>query len=392
VYHNRVGHVLIVGAGFSGAVHARSLAEAGISVDVIDRRSHVAGNAHDAVNGDGVLVHTYGPHLFHTANQSVIDWVTARGRWQRFTHSVKAQLPDGRLVPLPINLDTVNAVFGTRFEEPQEVEDHLARVALQKDTISNAADYLYSRIGRDLTDLFFRPYTKKMWGFDLEDMSPAVVKRIPLRTNRAHTYFPDNDVQMMPVGGYTAFFEALLDHPLIRVTLDTAFDFGMLAGVRHCFASLAIDEFYDFQEGELAYRSLRFHHASRPSADLPAAWRDSDAHAVMNFTDDGPFTRETAWHRLPDHLVRDTGQRTFTREEPCDYRENNLERYYPVRTADGSNDAVYERYVTLSRADAAKVTFIGRCGTYRYLDMDQVVNQSLASARNWLAQHGYQAA
>ena len=376
--------VLIVGAGFSGAVHARALAEAGVSVNVIDQRPHVAGNAHDAVNADGVRVHTYGPHLFHTANVDVLQWVTARGRWNRFTHRVKAVLPDHRLVGLPINLDTVNAVFGTSFESSEEVDAHLARIAVAKEKVGNAAEYLHSRIGVELTDLFFRPYTKKMWGFDLEEMAPAVVKRIPLRTDRRDTYFPDGETQLLPEGGYTTFFEELLDHPLIAVSLSTSFDAGMLAEADHCFASLPIDAFYDFSEGELAYRSLRFHHKTAVVDALPDIWAVDGVHSVANFTDVGPYTRETAWHRLPGHLVTETGRRTFTREEPCDYRDNAMERYYPIKTASGANDLTYARYVERSRADADKVTFIGRCGTYRYLDMDQVVNQSLKSARDWL--------
>ncbi len=384
--------VLIVGAGFSGAVHARVLAEAGVRVHVIDRRPHVAGNAHDALNGDGVRVHTYGPHLFHTANMEVVEWITSRGCWQRFTHRVKAVLPGDRLVAMPINLDTINAVFGTSFERADEVSAHLLRIAVAKPAVRNAADYLHSRIGVELTDLFFRPYTKKMWGFDLEDLAPAVVKRIPLRSDRHDTYFPDGDMQLLPKDGYTAFFEGLFAHPLISVSLSTPFDKSMLAEADHCFAALPIDEFYAFGEGELAYRSLRFHHSSAPVDALPKIWANDDVHAVANFTDPGPFTRETAWHRLPGHLVHETKRRTFTREEPCDYRDNFLERYYPIKTASGVNDQTYARYVERSRADAEKVTFIGRCGTYRYLDMDQVVNQSLMSARAWLASHGQRAA
>ncbi len=390
--HRGAQPVLIVGAGFSGAVHARVLAEAGVRVHVIDQRSHVAGNAHDALNADGVRVHTYGPHLFHTANREVIHWITSRGRWRRFTHRVKAVVPEDQLVSMPINLDTINDVFGTSFERADEVNSHLARIAVAKADVRNAADYLHTRIGVELTDLFFRPYTKKMWGLDLEDLAPAVVKRIPLRTDRQDSYFPENDIQLLPEGGYTAFFEDLFAHPLISVSLSTPFEHSMVAEAEHCFAALPIDEFYGFSEGELAYRSLRFHHTSVSKESLPAIWAKDDVHAVANFTDSGPFTRETAWHRLPGHLVHETGRRTLTREEPCDYRDNALERYYPIKTASGVNDQTYARYVERSCADAETVTFIGRCGTYRYLDMDQVVNQSLASARAWLAERGRRAA
>ena len=384
--------VLIVGAGFSGAVHARVLAEAGVSVQIIDQRSHVAGNAHDAINSDGLRVHTYGPHLFHTSNDSVLQWITNRGSWVRFDHRVKAVLPGERLVSLPINLDTINSVFGTAFKQAEEVTLHLSRIAINTDKVRNAADYLHSRIGVELTDLFFRPYTKKMWGFDLEDLAPAVVKRIPLRTDRRDTYFPDGDIQMLPKNGYTAFFENLLDHPLISVHLSTPFEKMMLKGSKHCFAALPIDEFYDYCEGELAYRSLRFHHTSFKIDEMPNIWNNENLNAVTNYTDFGPFTRETAWHRLPHHLVHETFRRTITREEPCDYRENFMERYFPVKSATGDNDLIYERYVQRSRVDAKDITFIGRCGTYRYLDMDQVINQSVVSANAWLMQQSRSAA
>lgn len=376
--------VLVVGAGFAGAVHARSLAEAGLQVEVIDRRPHIGGNAHDHVDGNGVRVHAYGPHLFHTRNMRVLAWIRRFGPFVPYTHRVRALLPGGAHVPLPINMDTVNAVLGARCTTAEEVEATLARVAIPIAEPRHAAEYLYSRIGRELTDLFFRPYTKKMWALDLEEMSPAVVKRIPLRMDRTDTYFPEEDVQVMPRDGYTAIFAAILGHPNIRLRLSTAFDPAMLEAVDACFNAMAIDEYYGYRFGELPYRSIRFHARSLPTPP-PQAW------SVTNFTDDGPFTRETAWHELPHHVVQETGRRTLTREEPCDYRDNGHERYYPVRTADGRYQALYAQYKALAAAEP-KMRFIGRCGTYQYLDMDQVINQSLASADQWLTAQGYRGA
>jgi UDP-galactopyranose mutase len=368
--------ILIVGAGFAGAVHARVLAEAGYGVHVIDQRPHIAGNAYDYIDENGIRVHAYGPHLFHTKSQKVIDWIRQYGEFVPYVHKVRAKLPSGVPVPLPINLDTVNAVFGTVFETAEQVQAHLNSVSLPIAEPVNAAEHLYANIGRELTDLFFRPYTKKMWALDLEDMAAAVVKRIPLRFDRTDTYFPDDDVQMMPRYGYTKIFEAIFSHPAISVSLNTKFDKTMLAGYDFCFNSMPIDEYFESALGELPYRSLKFHH--RTETGLPAQeW------SITNFTDTGPITRETAWHIMPHHIERDTGRHTLTREEPCDYRDNNMERYYPVKTADGRYNKLYEDYRALAEAEL-NVAFIGRCGTYQYLDMDQVINQSLIHVEKWL--------
>jgi UDP-galactopyranose mutase len=370
--------VLIVGAGFAGAVHARLLAEAGYVVDVIDVRPHIAGNAYDYVDANGIRVHAYGPHLFHTRNRAVADWLRGFGEFVDYSHKVRALLPSGELAPLPINLDTVNIVFGTDYTTAEQVAAHLARVAVPIAAPANAAEYLYANIGRELTDLFFRPYTKKMWQFDLEEMAAAVVKRIPLRSDRSDTYFADDEIQMMPRDGYTAVFERLFDHERIKVTLDTPFAPDMLADYGFCFNAMPIDVFYGHQEGELPYRSIRFH--TRTVQDAPAqGW------SVTNFTDSGKLTRETRWDCLPHHIVTETGRRTVTAEEPCDYRDNDFERYYPVRTADNRFHEIYLKYKDLAAQANPDMAFIGRCGTYQYLDMDQVINQSLASARRWLA-------
>ena len=368
--------ILVVGAGFAGAVHARVLAQAGYAVRVIDKRGHVAGNAYDQVDANGIRVHAYGPHLFHSKNQKIVEWVKQFGEFVPYTHKVRALLPSDVAVPLPINLDTVNAVFGTAYETAEQVRAHLAEVSLPIAEPANAAEHLYANIGRELTDLFFRPYTKKMWGMELEEMSAAVVKRIPLRFDRTDTYFADDEIQMMPRAGYTALFEALLDHPNISLALNTIFEKTMLAQYDFCFNSMPIDEYFKFTLGELPYRSLKFYHETHEG--LPAQdW------SVTNYTGAEKFTRETAWHVLPHHVAQDTGRHTRTREEPCDYRDNNMERYYPVKTADGRFNALYEKYKALA-ASEPKVAFIGRCGTYQYLDMDQVINQSLANVEKWL--------
>ena len=370
--------VLVVGAGFAGAVHARELAEAGYNVTIIDRRCHVGGNAYDYVDSNGVRVHRYGPHLFHTNNAAVVAWLQRFGRWTAYHHRVRALLSDGRYVPLPVNRTTIETIYGRHFTSSADVEAFLQTIREPIDNPLNAAEYLYSRIGRLLTDTFFRPYTRKMWAFDLEDMHASVVKRLPIRLDAEDRYFPDDRFQLLPSDGYTAVFERILDHPQIELALSVEFDRQMEREYEHTFNSMPIDEYFGFCFGELPYRSIRFH--TRSAVETSAEW------SVTNFTDDGPFTRETRWSSLPGHAIRSSGCTTVTAEEPCDYRDNAMERYYPVRTADNRFGEVYARYKA-SAAGIRGMSFIGRCGTYQYLDMDQVINQSLQHIKAWLSGH-----
>ncbi len=371
--------ILVVGAGFAGAVHARCLAEAGYRVDIIDKRPHIGGNAYDEVNANGVRVHCYGPHLFHTRNSAVADWLRRFGEFVPYTHRVRALLPSGALAPLPINLDTVNLVFGAAFETANEIAAHFARVAEPIRQPKNAAEYLYSRIGRDLTDLLFRPYTRKMWAFELEEMDAAVVKRIPLHFDRTDGYFASDELQMLPRHGYATIFSEILKHKNIRIETNVEFDRAMLPDYAFCFNAMSIDEYFDFRLGHLPYRSIKFHHR-----DLPAKHARPQQWSITNFTDAAEYTRETRWDVLPCHLVERTGLLTVTQEEPCDYRHNAMERYYPIKTADLRYQILYQSYCKLAVAQADRIDFIGRCGTYQYLDMDQVINQSLANVRRHL--------
>jgi UDP-galactopyranose mutase len=368
--------ILVVGAGFAGAVYARTLAEHGYRVDVIDRRPHIGGNAYDETMPTGVRVHRYGPHLFHTNMAPVVAWVRRFGSFVRYEHRVQAELANGRYVPLPINRTTINEVFGAKLNTPEEVRVFLAGLAVPIANPANAAEHLYAHIGRLLTDLFFRPYTRKMWEFDLEDLDAAVVKRIPLRYDDEDRYFPDDIFQLLPEHGYTKVFENILDHELIRVILDTPFHATMRQGYAHCFNGMAIDECFDEMFGPLPYRSIRFEHREEP-----ASYAHGTA-SVVNFTDARPHTRQTDWSRLPHHGAG-LARKTITLEQACDYRDNAMERYYPVKTSDGRNDAIYRRYRDHAAGDPS-MTFIGRCGMYQYLDMHQVINQSLIGARTWL--------
>jgi UDP-galactopyranose mutase len=371
--------ILVVGAGFAGAVHARCLAEAGYHVDVIDKRPHIGGNAYDEIDANGVRVHRYGPHLFHTKNLAVASWLRRFGEFVPYTHRVRALLPSGIVAPLPINLDTVNLVFNTAYQSENEIVAQLARVAEPVAEPKNAAEYLYSRIGRELTDLLFRPYTRKMWQLELEEMDVSVVKRLPIRFDRQDGYFDAGETQMLPRHGYTAIFREILKHEHIAVSTSIGFDPAMLPEYAFCFNAMPIDTYFECCLGELPYRSIKFHHR-----DVPADQAARPEWSVTNFTDSSKYTRETRWDVLPHHVVKNTARLTATLEEPCDYRENAMERYYPIRTADHRYQSLYLSYRRLAAAQADRIDFIGRCGTYQYLDMDQVINQSLANVRRHL--------
>ena len=374
--------VLVVGAGFAGATCARELADRGIYVDVIDQRPHIAGNAYDEVLPEGIRIHRYGPHLFHTNNKTVVEWLTRFGTFVPYKHKVQALLPGGSLAPLPVNRLTLQTVFDVSLPDAAAAEAFLARQAEPIASPANAAEYLRANIGATLTDLFFRPYTKKMWSMDLEEMDAAVVKRIPIRTDDVDYYFPDDQHQMLPKEGYTRIFEAILDHPLINITLSRRFEHAMTAGYRHCFNSMPIDEYFDNALGALPYRSIRFKHV-----DHPADYQLGTA-ATVNFTDSGPITRQTDWSLLPCHHVAKGAVKIVTQEEPCDYRDNQFERYYPVKTSDGRYDAIYANYKAMA-GRLENMTFIGRCGTYQYLDMHQVINQTLTMVNKWASDNKF---
>lgn len=382
----RNSSILVVGAGLAGAVASRALAEAGHAVDVIDKRPHVAGNAYDEIDSQGVRLHRYGPHLFHTGNARVVEWLSRFTAWAPYEHRVTARLPSGAHVPLPINRRTLETVFGRPIGDEAAARELLAAKAETFPRApANAEEYLRSTLGRELTELFFAPYTSKMWGLDLAEMSAAVVKRIPIRFDDEDRYFPNDAFQALPTDGYTALVTRMLDHPLVTVTTGCAFDRGMLRGRDFSFLCCPIDEYYDFRFGPLPYRSIRFHHepVRRDAIEAPSA--------TVNYTDRSAFTRSTYWHLLAGHDIRGGELVTRTTEEPCDYRDNDLERYYPVKTADGRYDERYRQYRALAAADD-HLDFIGRCGTYQYLDMHQVVSQTLTIAEKWLAARHHRAA
>jgi UDP-galactopyranose mutase len=364
--------VLVVGAGFAGGVYARELAERGFYVVVIDKRNHIAGNAFDEVIG-GIRVHRYGPHLFHTDNETVVGWLSRFTEWLPYEHRVRARLSDGRLVPLPINRTTVADTLGVGIPNDKDLEEILQAICIPHKELCSAKNYLESKIGVALTETFFGRYTNKMWGRPLDRIPPSVVKRVGIRLGLDDRYFSDK-FQAIPKRGYTKLFENIFDHDNISLQLGRAFDRRMERDFAHVFNSMAIDEYFEFELGHLPYRSIRFHNKYSESDT-------SRGCVVINYTDKSAFTRETHWHNIPG---AGSGERYIvTIEEPCSYDENSFERYYPMRTLDGSAERAYEEYNKMAKAISDKITFIGRCGTYRYLDMHQVVNQSLSHVQRW---------
>jgi UDP-galactopyranose mutase len=352
---------LIVGAGFAGSVLAERLAaDAGKRVLIVDRRPHIGGNAFDRHNDDGILVHRYGPHIFHTNAPKVAQYLSRFTRWRPYEHRVRASV-DGRLVPIPINLTTINSLYGLNLDS-SGVEAFFAGRAEPVENIRTSEDVVISRIGRDLYEMFFRPYTRKQWGIDPSELDKAVTGRVPTRTNADDRYFTD-EFQNMPLHGFTRMFENMLDHAGIKILLNTdhreiarevQYDTLIYTG--------PIDEFFDFRFGKLPYRSLQFRHET-----IDQEWFQPVA--VVNYPSEGiPHTRITEYKHL-------TGQRHSKTSISYEYPCGEGDPYYPVPQAE--NALLYKRYQALADQTPG-VEFAGRLGTYRYYNMDQVVAQALA--------------
>lgn len=350
---------LIVGAGFAGSVLAERIAtQRNESVLLIDRRPHVGGNAYDCYNEAGLLIHKYGPHIFHTNADSIVQYLSRFTRWRPYEHRVLAQV-DGMLLPVPINLDTVNKLYGLQLTSEQ-MEEFLAARQETVAEIRTAEDMVVSRVGRDLYEKFFRGYTTKQWGVSPADLDKSVTARIPTRTNRDDRYFTDS-FQQMPAEGYTRMFERMLDHPKIEIGRSTDYrDVSGSVPYRRLIFTGPIDEFFDWRLGRLPYRSLRFQHVTLDQEHFQSV-------GVVNYPQTEDYTRVTEYKHL-------TGQRhpktSLTYEFPTDLGDP----YYPVPRAE--NEELYKRYKTLAAA-RPDVWFVGRLATYRYYNMDQVVGQAL---------------
>ncbi len=354
---------LVVGAGFAGSVLAERIAsQRGEKVLIIDRRPHVGGNAHDRYDDAGLLIHQYGPHIFHTNSEMIFFYLSQFTRWRFYEHRVLARV-DGKLLPIPINLDTVNRLYGLNLD-PTGLERFFAERAEKLAEIRTSEDVVVSKVGRELYKKFFRGYTRKQWGMDPSELDRTVTARVPVRTNRDDRYFTDA-FQFMPKRGYTAMFERMLAHPNIKIKLATDYrDICSVVPHRRAIFTGPIDEFFDFRFGKLPYRSLRFEHVT-----LDRAWNQPVA--VVNYPQSEPFTRVTEYKHL-------TGQRHARTSLTYEFPSDDGDPYYPVPQP--QNAVLFKRYEELAR-ERSDVWFVGRLATYRYYNMDQVVGQALATFR-----------
>jgi UDP-galactopyranose mutase len=351
---------LIVGAGFAGTVCAQQLAEMGKKVLVIDKRPHIGGNAFDQYDEHGVLVHPYGPHIFHTNSKRIFEYLSLFTGWRFYEHRVLAVV-NGETYPIPINLTTINKLYDLDLSE-EDVEKYLDSVRETRQPIKTSEDVVLGSVGHDLCDKFFRGYTKKHWGLDLSELSAGVAARIPTRTNDDDRYFTDT-FQFMPAQGYTKMFERMLESENITVRLSTD-----LAGTenatlwRHMIYTGPIDAYFKHCYGKLPYRSLRFEHQhlSQPEP--------FQATGTVNYPNDHEFTRITEFKYL-------TGQEHSGTSIVREFPQTEGDPYYPVPRSE--NEALYQRYKALALQEE-NVSFVGRLAQYRYYNMDQVVGAALA--------------
>ena len=357
---------LVVGAGFAGSVLAERLAaDMGMKVLVVDKRPHVGGNAYDHYDEHGILVHKYGPHIFHTNSAQVFSYLSRFTEWRSYQHRVLASV-DGRLVPVPINLDTINTLYGTRYDAAT-VSEFFERVA-EKRLIRNSEDVVVSKVGRELYEKLFRNYTRKQWGLDPSELDASVAARIPTRTNRDDRYFTDT-YQAMPRHGYTKMFERMLSHPNIKLLLNADYrEVRDLVPHRSLVYTGPIDEFFDFKLGKLPYRSLEFRHETLPHRRFQPV-------GTVNYPNENPYTRITEFKHL-------TGQRHEHTSIVYEIPQAEGDPYYPIPQRE--NAKLYEDYKAMA-APLGNVHFVGRLATYKYYNMDQVVAQALVTYERILA-------
>jgi UDP-galactopyranose mutase len=360
--------VLVVGAGFAGSVMAERAASCGLRVLIIDRQPHIAGNAYDEIDAHGVLIHRYGPHIFHTNAPRVSDYLSRFTDWRPYEHRVMAKVDD-RLVPVPINRTTINELYDLRLHDESGVEAFLASVAQPKDQINTSEDAVVSKVGRDLYERMFRAYTRKQWALDPSELDPSVCGRIPVRTNTDDRYFTD-DFQCMPSDGFAPMFERILEHPLIDISVGVGYtDLPTRVRYRTLVWTGPIDAYFGHQLGVLPYRSISFRLETRAVPDGGCV----QPVAVVNYANaDVAYTRSTEFRHL-------TGQSAVVSTLAYEYPCADGDPYYPIPRPE--NRQLYKRYQELAAAER-NVTFVGRLARYQYLNMDQVVAQALVAARD----------
>jgi UDP-galactopyranose mutase len=350
---------LIVGAGFAGSVLAERLANvADKKVLIVDQRDHIGGNAYDYFNKDGILIHKYGPHIFHTNSKKVFDYLSQYTQWRPYEHRVLASV-DGQLVPIPINLNTINKLYGLNLN-CNELEAFFASKAEKLDKVRTSEDVVISKVGKELYEKFFKYYTRKQWDLDPSELDASVTARVPTRTNKDDRYFTDT-FQAMPLHGYTRMFQKMLSHPNIKIMLNT--DFKEIIDVIPYKAMIytgPIDSFFNYCYGRLPYRSLEFRFETHDVSTFQPT-------GTVNFPNEHPYTRITEFKYL-------TGQVHPKTTLVYEYPQAEGDPYYPIPRPE--NAVIYKKYESLANA-MTNTYFTGRLATYKYYNMDQVVAQSL---------------
>ena len=350
---------LIVGAGFAGSVLAERLANgSGKRVMICDKRPHIGGNAYDFFNDDGILIHKYGPHIFHTNSADVFEYLSRFTEWRDYQHRVLAEV-DGMRVPIPINLDTINKLYGLKLNA-HELQEFFDKVRERRQPVKTSEDVVVNAVGRELYEKFFRGYTRKQWGLDPSELDASVTARVPTRTNRDDRYFTDT-FQAMPKHGYTRMFEKMLGNPNITIVLNSDYkELQKEVAFREMIYTGPVDAFFDYRYGKLPYRSLEFKHETHDVEVFQEA-------PVVNYPNGQPYTRVTEFKYLTGQVHKKTGV-------VYEYPRAEGDPYYPIPRPE--NAELYKQYEKLAEA-RTDVHFVGRLATYKYYNMDQIVAQAL---------------
>lgn len=351
---------LIVGAGFAGSVLAERLAKTGKKVLILDKRDHIGGNAYDYYNEDGILIHKYGPHIFHTNSKEVFEYLGQFTEWRPYEHEVLASV-DGQLVPIPINLNTINQLYGLNLNSSQ-VEEFFEARAEKVSRVQTSEDVVVGRVGRELYEKFFRGYTKKQWDLDPSELDASVTARVPTRVNKDNRYFTDT-YQAMPLHGYTEMFRKMLSHPNIKIMLNT--DYREVIDIiphHKLIYTGPIDTYFDHCFGKLPYRSLEFKFKTIDAEYFQAT-------GTVNYPNEHLYTRITDFKYL-------TGQKHSKTAIVYEYPRAEGDPYYPIPRPE--NAEIYKKYQQLA-STLTNTYFVGRLATYKYYNMDQVVAQALTT-------------
>ncbi|MGC1242645.1 MAG: UDP-galactopyranose mutase [Chryseosolibacter sp.] len=350
---------LIVGAGFAGSVLAERLANVSDKkVLIVDQRDHIGGNAYDYYNKDGILIHKYGPHIFHTNSRKVFDYLNHFTHWRPYEHRVLASV-DGQLVPIPINLNTINKLYSLQLN-CHELEAFFESKAEKISRVVTSEDVVVSRVGRELYEKFFKGYTRKQWDLDPSELDASVSARVPTRTNRDDRYFTDI-YQAMPAQGYTRMFQKMLSHPNIKIMLNTDYkEIVDLIPYKTMIYTGPIDSYFNYCYGRLPYRSIEFRFETHETDCFQTT-------GTINYPNEHPYTRITEFKYL-------TGQKHPKTSIVYEYPKAEGDPYYPIPRPE--NAEIYKKYQGLANT-MTNTYFTGRLATYRYYNMDQVVAQSL---------------